>query len=209
VDGVPLTRPAELAPSGVAAPLGLVDRMARTWRAPRAAVRAEIAGASEARLMFYALFGSALFTLATVAEQALNPAPGVQDHGARLVVAQMVAGLFFRPLALYGAAGLLGFACRAAGGRGSWRDTRVATFWSALVAAPAGVALAAAGAALSGVGGAPQAVAAAGASAGSLVWAALLAPALAEAHGFRSAWTVFGGLAAFALGVAALAALAG
>lgn len=182
--------------------------MAHTWRAPRAALRAEIAGASEARLMFYALFGSALFTLATVAEQALNPAPGVPEHGARLVVAQMVAGLFFRPLALYGAAAVLGLVCRAAGGRGGWRDTRVATFWSALVAAPAGVALAAAGAALSGVGGAPQAVAAAGASAGSLVWAALLAPSLAEAHGFRSGWSVFAAMAGFALGVAALVALA-
>jgi hypothetical protein len=178
--------------------------MARTWTDPRGAARVEIDAADETRLLFYAVAGSALFALATVAEQALNPQPGVHDHGAPVLVAQVVSGLFFRPLALYAIAALIGAACRAAGGTGGWRATRAAAFWTALVAAPAGVALAAAGAALSGLGGAPQAVAAAGASAGSLVWAALLAPALAEAHGFRSARAVFATMAAAGVAVAAL-----
>ncbi len=207
MDGGALSAAGGGATGAAGRPPALVDRMALTWANPRAAARAEIDGASEARLLFYALFGSALHTLATVAGQALNPVPGAVDHGARLAVGQVVAGLFFRPLALYAMAGLIGLACRAAGGTGGWRATRAALFWTALVAAPAGVALAAAGAALAGIGGAPQAVAAAGGAAGSLVWALLLAPALAEAHGFRSSRAVFAVMAAVAAAPVALAAL--
>ncbi len=186
-----------------AAPGGLVDRMARTWAAPRSAARREIDTADEARLLFYAVSASVLGALGLIGAQALNPAPGVAADFRQWVVTQTAVGLFFRPLGLYAAAALMALVCRRFGGRGGWRDTRAAAFWTALVAAPAGVAFAVAGAAATGLGHAPAAVAAAGTAAGSALWAALLAPALAEAHGLP----LRGVAGAFAL-LAALAVLA-
>jgi len=200
VSGQPLPRPA--------APAGLVDRMAATWANPRAAVAREIAGAEESRLLFYAFAASLLFTLAAVGAQRLNPAPQVAQDFDQWVTTQVVVGTFVRPLGLYGAAALIGLACRAFGGRGGWRATRAAVFWTALVAAPAGVMLTLIGAAASGPGGAPPLAAALGQAGGSALWAALLAPALAEAQGFRSGLAVFGVFCALAAGVAAVAALA-
>jgi hypothetical protein len=186
---------------------GLVDRMARTWTAPRRATRFEIDMADEARLLFYAFAASLLGTLAAVAGQRLNPAPGVAGDQAQWTATQVTVGLFVRPIGLYLAAALIGFAARAAGGTGGWRDTRAAVFWTALVAAPAGVVLTAVGAFAAAYGGAAGA-GPAGAAAGSVIWAALLAPALAEAHGFRSALGVFAvmmaGSAAIAAAVSAL-----
>jgi hypothetical protein len=196
-----------MAAPAAAAPRGLVDRMARTWAAPRAVVRREIDAADEARLLFYAVAASALGALGLIGAQALNPAPGVAADFNRWVVTQTVVGLFFRPLGLYGAAALMALVCRRLGGRGGWRDTRAAVFWTALVAAPAGVALAVLGAAATGIGHAPAAVAAAGTAAGSALWAVLLAPALAEAHGLplRGVAGAFVGLAALIV-LASLAA---
>lgn len=180
---------------------GLVDRIARTWSAPRAAVRDELATADEARLLFYAVAGSMLFTLSAIGAQALNPGAREAADFRLWVTTQVVVGTFFRPIGLYLSAGVIGLFCRWAGGVGDWRATRAAVFWTAFAAAPAALALAVIGALASGPGGAPDAVAAAGRSAGAVLWAVLLAPGLAEAHGFRSAAPVFG---AFAL-VAALA----
>lgn len=44
-----------------------------------------------------------------------------------------------RACLMYSFAALIGAACRIMGGTGSWRDTRVAVFWGALVATPFGV----------------------------------------------------------------------
>ncbi len=187
---------------------GLVDRMAETWRAPRAGVAREIASAEEARLLFYAFAASALFTMAALGAQNLNPSPEVARDFGQWATTQVVVGTFVRPLGLYGAAALIGLACRAFGGRGGWRATRAAVFWTALVAAPAGVMLTLIGAAATGLGGAPALAATLGHAAGSALWAVLLAPALAQAHGFRSGMAVFGVFCALGLCVAALAALA-
>jgi hypothetical protein len=177
--------------------------MARTWADPRGGAADVIASAGEPRLAAYALAGSALSVMATVGAQSLNPAPGPAADMAGWLSAQLVAGLFVRTLALYAVAVLLGLACRAFGGTGSGRPTRAALFWSGLVAAPAAVALTLIGAALTGLAGAPGWAAEGGQALGSLVWAVLLAPALAEAHGFRSARGVYAGFAALALALAA------
>jgi hypothetical protein len=184
------------------AALGLFDRIVMTWRAPRRAARVEIDAADEARLLFYA-FAAAIFGLiGAVGAQALNPAPAIAADFQQWVVTKTVVGLFVQPLGYYGAAGIMGLLCRGAGGTGGWRDTRAAVFWTALAAAPAGAMLAVVGGALT-AGGAGLWPAAVGKAAGSAVWAALLAPALAEAHGFRSAWPVFGVFALITLAVVA------
>jgi hypothetical protein len=186
--------------------MGLTDRLVRAWTAPRAAARLEIDAADEARLLFYA-FAAAIFgTLGAIGAQSLNPSAGVAADPEQWTATQITVGLFVRPIGLYVAAALIGLMARAAGGAGGWRDTRVAVFWTALAAAPAGAVLAAAGAAAEAYGGAAGA-GRAGAAAGSVVWAALLAPALAEAHGFRSGLGVFAAIAAFSAGVAALVSL--
>lgn len=191
------------------APSGLVDRMARTWTSPRAGVRREIETAEESRLLFYAFAASALGVMAAVGGQLLNPSVDVGAQREQWIVTQVVVGLFIRPIGLYAAAGLMGLACRAAGGAGGWRDTRAACFWTALTAAPAAVALAVLSAGAEAYGVAPVGSAAVGLAAGSVLWALLLAPGLAEAHGFRSALPVFAAFAALAAAAGLLGGLAG
>lgn len=183
---------------------GLVDRMRRTWVDPRGGVRAEIAAAAEARLLFYVMAASAFAVLGAVGAQLVRPAAGVAAADLdQWITTQVVVGLFFRPLGFYAVAALIALACRRLGGSGGWRDTRVAVFWTALTVAPAAAALTVAGAALAAAG-ADAGVAAAAQAAGSLLWAALLAPGLAEAHGFRKAWHVLAGLAAVGAALAGL-----
>ncbi len=188
-----------------ARPQGLVDRIARMWRDPRGATRVEIDGANEPRLLFYAVAASLFNILGAIGAQILAPDPAAAADFDQWATTQVVIGVFFRPLGLYAAAALFGAICRVLGGRGGWRDTRAAFFWSALAAAPAGLALTLAGASAVAMGGAPGWAAELGVGLGGLVWAALLAPALAEAHGFGSGRRVF---AVFAT-IAALVAAAG
>ncbi|TVQ56277.1 MAG: hypothetical protein EA355_07475 [Rhodobacteraceae bacterium] len=190
--------------TATAASAGLVDRLTRAWTAPRASARAEIAMADEARLAFYAVAGSALFALGRVGAQWIAPEGAAAADFAGWATAQLAAGLTLRPLSLYLAAGLIGAACRGLGGTGGWRATRAAVFWTGLAAAPAAAVLAVLGAALARAGGG-WAIGYAGQEIGAVIWGLLLAPALAEAHGFR-VWRVLVGLIA-AAGLAALAAL--
>lgn len=174
---------------------GLYDRIVRTWSAPRAAVLHEIETGSESRLLFYAFAGSVLFSLAALAAKTLNPTEVIARDWDQWVITQTVVGTFFRPLALYGVAAIIGLLCRSAGGGGSYYATRTAVFWTGLVAAPAGVALTVLGATATGLLGAPEKVGLLGETLGSVVWAVLLAPSLAAAHGFastRGIWAAFG-----------------
>lgn len=187
---------------------GLVDRVMRTWSAPRAAVAEEIATGSEGRLVFYALASSVVFTLAALAAKTLNPTEIIARSWEAWVTMQVVVGTFFRPLALYGVAGVIGLLCRAGGGSGSYYATRVAVFWTALVAAPAGLVLTMLGAAASGLLGAPALVGLAGQTLGSVLWAILLVPALAVAHGFASTRGLWAALGVVLLAVWMLSGLA-
>ena len=185
-------------------PLGMVDRMARTWTSPRKGAASEIAAADEGRLCGYAFLGSALSVMSAVGAQTLNPAAAPAADMAGWVSTQIAAGFFFRTLALYAVAALIALGCRAYGGRGGHRATRAALFWTGLVAAPATLALTLLGAAASGLVGAPQFVADLAHLAGAFLWLALLGPALAEAHGFGSARGVYAGFAAVAVAFTAL-----
>lgn len=157
-------------------PKGLAGRMAAAWRRPRASVRAELALADEGRLLFFAFAGSVFYSLGRVG--ALWTGGEARADFTEAAATQLVVGTFFRPLALYLAAALIGLICRALGGSGDWRATRAALFWSGLAVAPAG--------ALAMVAGAGTAASTTlGDAIGSVLWAVLLAPMLAEAHGFR------------------------
>ena len=192
------------------APLGIVDRIGRTLRDPRGAVRLEIAHASEARLFFYAFMASVFATLTALGEQALNPQPGPAADPAQWTATQAAAGAFFRPLALYGVAGVIGLAARRLGGTGSWRATRAAVFWTAFAAAPFALILSMLGAVLGAATALGTAAPMAAHALGSLLWAALLAPALGEAHALtaaRGAVALLVAVAAALFGIGLLAAL--
>lgn len=170
-------------------------------------MRDEIETGSEGRLVFYAMASSFVFTLASVAARALNPTAAVAGSWDAWVTTQVVVGTFFRPLALYAVAGLIGLLCRLAGGRGSHYETRVAVFWTALVAAPAGLVLTVLGEGATGLAGAPAMVGQVMHGLGSVLWAVLLVPGLAVAHGFRTTlwlWLGLGGAAALSAALAAL-----
>ena len=172
------------ASGGARAPAGLVERLASTWRDPRAAVRREVDTAGELRLLGYAVAASAIAALGAAGASALAPPPetGVAGDPALRGGAQAMLSVALRPVGLYGAAALLGLLARAFGGRGGWRATRAAAFWTDLAVAPVALALALVAALFAGLTGF-GAVAGLGAGVGSILWAALLAPALAEAHG--------------------------
>jgi hypothetical protein len=173
-----------IAPPAASAPV----RLARTWADPRGEVRREIAAASEARLFVYALIASLVVTAGTLAAGRIAPSPAIAADPDGWAAATLIGGGLVRPAALYLVAWLLAAICRAFGGAGDGRATRAAVFWTSLAAAPATFALGLTGAAwglpaLSGLG--------------SVAWALILAPALAEAQGFRRAWLVLAALGAF------------
>lgn len=93
---------------------------------------------------------------------------------------ELAAALFFRTLMLYLVAGLAGLVARAFGGHGSWKASRAATFWAALLAAP----VLAAGELLAAP--LPPLAALAAAVLAQLAFAWAFAACFAEAHGFAS-----------------------
>lgn len=186
---------------------GLPGRLLAGYGAVAASFRAELAGASEPRLVFRAILGGALVLLARL--PALAGAVPADVPPAAFLAAQLVAHLFFLPLALYGLAALSRLGARLFGGRGNWRAARAALFWALLLAIPP-MLLAEAAVTLAGLRGTL-----AGAALTTAPWFAYLwfwAVCLAEAEGFRRPGLVFAGLMAIPLAGAALlrlAALAG
>ncbi len=189
-------------------PRGLVGRISAAWAGGiRPSTARELAAEhGEGRILAYAL-GSCLGLLLArlpidiqqAARMAEPPNPGA------LVTANVVSMLFFTPIFLYAVAGLLGVALRAAGGTGSYRDTRLALFWAEIVAIPAVLLAATVEILLRSVGTSSALAQVPGAAAGLLAawfWCA----ALAEAHGFRRAWPAFALLASAAVALALLGA---
>ncbi|MFN3260955.1 MAG: hypothetical protein ACE37J_10385 [Pikeienuella sp.] len=177
--------------------MSLVSRIAGAWRAPGASWRAEWAdGAGEPRLVAYAMGASAFLALGDVAAEAIRPVLAVGEGREAWFASRVFAGLSFFPLALYLSAALIRLVCRVAGGRGGWRETRLALFWSGLVSGPAAAVVIALGAAAAQ----PEAAR----LAAGLLWVGLLSPMLAAAHGFRagSVLLVFLGFAALSFALA-------
>lgn len=164
--------------------------MIAAWRDPAASFVAEKEDAEgEPRVLAFA-FGAAVFlTLGPVAAEAIRPALALGDERTPWFAARVFIGLSFLPLSLYAAAAALRLICRAFGGSGGWRDTRLALFWSALATGPA----AATAHAFSAASGASSV----GGALAGLLWIWLLAPMLARAHGFRpiAVFAAFGVLA--------------
>jgi hypothetical protein len=182
----------------VARVLGGYGGIAASFRAERALAP------SEARLMFYAMLACALVFAARFPALMRDLPPGIAGDAeatTALAGAQLVAHVLFAPLALYGLAALTRLVARAAGGQGSWRDARLALFWSMLLGAPVTVA-AGAGASLAAAAG--LAVGPLLTLAASLLVLRFWAICLAEAEGFRQTRAVFAALLAIPLAVAAL-----
>jgi hypothetical protein len=162
--------------------------MLTAWGDLRGGLRRFLASRpSEADLLMVAMLSGLFHFLGEAAKATYLPARGVETDGDRAgLIAGLVLGSFLiRTLGLYILAVVAQLAARAAGGHGTWRESRSAVFWAALVAGPVAL-LAALGVVLAG-GGAPGAAIS---SIGSAAFAIALAFSLAEAHGFRRAWVV-------------------
>lgn len=180
---------------------GLLWRVLTAWADLRGALRAELErGPGEARLLFYAILSGLIWFLGRAALLAWGPlAPTFPPDELRArMAAELVTSVFFRTLALYALAAIAGAIARAAGGTGSWRDSRAALFWAALVAAPAILAAHLLAVLLTGVPG--QAGAIAG-TLGALVFGWVTAQCIAEAHGFASGLRVLAAMAALVAGL--------
>ncbi len=178
-----------------APPGGLIWRVLGAWADLRASMRAELArGPSEGRLLFYAVLSGLVWFAGRAILLAWGPkGPTLTpDEFQRLIGAALVSSIFFRTIALYVVAAIAGAVARRFGGSGSWRDSRAAVFWGALVAAPAILAATLFSLLLTGVPGRAAEIAS---MLGALVSAYVLAHCLTEAHGFVSTWKVLGVIA--------------
>lgn len=156
------------------------------------------AGPREGTLLALALLSGLVWFLGRMAELWLSPAAATMGEAALIGRAQgeLVAAIFLRTLMLYALAGLAGLVARACGGTGSWKDSRAATFWAAVVAAPV---MLAATVIATMVGDGPGPAAAMFRSIGGVAFAWAFSFCLAEAHGFRSGVAVLAVVAALGL----------
>lgn len=170
---------------------GLIWRVLAAWAGLRASMRFELdRGPSEGRLLFYAVLSGLIWFLGRATLLAwgpLGPALPPDVFRARLA-AELISSVFFRTLALYALAALTGLLARAFGGMATWRESRAALFWAALVAAPAIFAAHLLSVLLTGVPGRAAEIAQ---TLGALIFGWVAAQCFAEAHGFASGWRVF------------------
>lgn len=175
---------------------GLLWRMLSAWADLRGAMRAELdRRPSEGRLLFYVMLSGLIWFLGRAAVLSWGPLAPTLSESEYLgrMAAEFASAMTFRTLAFYLVAAVAGAVARAAGGTGSWRDSRAAVFWAALVAAPAILAAGLLSLLLTAVPGQAAPIAS---SLGALAFAWTLAFCLAEAHGFRRWWLVLIVLAA-------------
>lgn len=117
----------------------LYERITDAWSDMRLSTRRLVMEEpSEARLLFYVLMSDMIFFLSWSVKTILAPT----EHAARQLPEEiamwLIVALFCRSFAMYFFSILLGSGARILGGEASWRDTRLAVFWGALVAAPFG-----------------------------------------------------------------------
>ena len=131
-------------PSALAAeddlPLTMNDRILEAWRdMPTSTLRLLSEKPSEGRLLFYVVLSDVVFLMSWTLKTLLAPTSAAlaklpTDIGAWLMIA-----ILFRTASLYVLAAVASAACALFGGRGTWKDTRAAVFWGALVSAPFGL----------------------------------------------------------------------
>lgn len=105
---------------------------------------------------------------------------------------------------MYLFAGLVGSVCRVFGGRGTWRNTRIAVFWGAIVAAPFGILAAVASVIITNLGSYFPIFNADWISTppywlGMVPFFWFISDAVAKAHGFAKTLPVFIPMTGFAL----------
>ncbi len=175
---------------------GLIWRVLAAWADLRASMRHELdRGPTEGRLLFYAVLSGLVWFLGRAALLAWGPlAPTLPPEVFRgRIAAELVTSVLFRTLALYLLAAVVGLVSRAFGGGGTWRDSRAALFWAALVAAPAILAAHLFSVLLTGVPGRAAEIAG---MLGGLAFGWVAAQCIAEAQGFSSGWRVLAVMAA-------------
>lgn len=94
---------------------------------------------SEARLLYLLLWSDLAFFLSWTLKAVVVPG----KTGVSLISVEIgmlfLAAIIIRTAVMYVFAMVAGAAARAMGGRGTWRNTRIAVFWAAFVSAPIGV----------------------------------------------------------------------
>lgn len=159
---------------------------------------------SEARLFFYVLMSDLIFFISWSLKTVVSPTLVATTKLPTEIGLWLIVALFCRSFAIYFFSILLGSGARLMGGTGSWRDTRVAVFWGALVAAPFGflfavitVILASLEPVFPVLGADWIALPPYWISLIPFVW--FISAALAEVHGFKRTDTVFAGMALIAV----------
>jgi hypothetical protein len=177
---------------------GIVWSVLGAWADLRGSMRAELARDSgEPRLLVYLMVSGFVWFLGQVAVLAWGPAaPAMSENEfTGRVAAAFLGSMFFRTLAFYGLAAAAGLIARRFGGTATWRETRAATFWAALVAAPVILLATLVSVLVAEVPGVAGPVAE---MLGAIAFGWALAHCLAEAHGFARAWKVLAVEAAIA-----------
>jgi hypothetical protein len=185
---------------------GLVDAIWNGWRDPRGAMARQVAGGlSDAQALMHMLLACGLFFVASL-PNALREARAlsIDDPVAGAVAAHLFAYGAVAPLIAYALAAVVHLVARGFGARGRFVAARAALFWSALLVAPAALALALLGAAAEiGWPGLLPWVTWLG-YAGLAFWLWLFAASLAEAEGFAGTGRVAAVVAAAFAGIAGL-----
>lgn len=182
----------------------LTGRVLGAWGDLRGSMRGLMELRPSESTLFAMFLASGLFAcLGQLAQIWLAPETAEMEEGALVSRAAgvMAAALIFRTLALYLVAALAHLGCRAMGGRATAYETRAATAWAALVAAPVDFGLALLEAIVAAATGTTLFLEGA-------AYALALAFCLADRHGFANAWAVLAALVAIPLAVVMGLALA-
>lgn len=120
-------------------PASMGERMLEAWRDMSASTRRLIGERpTEGRILFYVVISDMVFFLSWTMKTVLAPTVAAQGQMPLEMAGYMVVAFLMRTAVLYVFAAGAYAVCAAAGGAGSWRDTRIAVFWATLVSAPFG-----------------------------------------------------------------------
>ena len=121
-------------------PATMSGRVWEAWLDMQASTRRLVSeNPSEGRLLFYLILSDLVFFLSWTIKGVLAPTSAAAAVMPIQMGGILLVGFLIRTAAMYVLAAAAFAACRIAGGRGSWRDTRAAVFWGALVSAPFGL----------------------------------------------------------------------
>lgn len=185
----------------------LFERITDAWKDMRGSTRRLVAEKpSEARLFFYVLLSDLIFFISWSLKTVVSPT-GIATTKLPIEIGLwLIAALFCRSFAMYAFSIMLGSLVRVMGGQASWRETRTAVFWGALVASPFGflcavitVVLASFEPVFPFLGADWIALPPYWLSLIPFVW--FISAGLAEVNGFKRTDTVFGAMAALATAV--------